>query len=60
MEILSIVAKCGANVTGVLHERSAEGSDIIGCYVTVDIETRNFAHIKEIKEELKANGFKLI
>ena len=60
VEILSIVAKCGANVTSVLHERSAEGADINDCYVKIDIETRNFAHIKEIKDELKANGFKLL
>lgn len=60
VEILSIVSKCGANVNGVLHERKTEGSAINGCYVTLDIETRNFEHIKQIKEELKANGFKLL
>ena len=60
VEILSIVAKCGANVTSVVHERSDEGSAVNGCYVKLDIETRNFEHIKEIKNELKANGFKLI
>ena len=60
VEILSIVSKCGANITGVLHERSSEGSDINGCYVKLDIETRNFEHINEIKNQLKANGFKLI
>ena len=60
VEILSIVAKCGGNITGVLHERSDEGTDINDCYVTLDIETRNFAHIREIKDELKANGFKLL
>ena len=60
VEILSIVAKCGANVTSVLHERSDEGSAVNGCYVKLDIETRNFEHIKEIKNELKTNGFKLI
>ena len=60
VEILSIVAKCGANVTGVLHERTAEGSDVNGCFVKLDIETRNFEHIKEIKNELKNKGFKLI
>ena len=60
VEILSIVAKCGANVTSVLHERSDEGSAVNGCYVKLDIETRNFEHIKEIKNELKTNGFKLL
>ena len=60
VEILAIVAKCGANVTSVLHERSDEGSAVNGCYVKLDIETRNFEHIKQIKNELKANGFKLL
>ena len=60
VEILSIVAKCGANVTSVIHERSDEGSAVNGCYVKLDIETRNFEHIKEIKNELKTKGFKLI
>ena len=60
VEILSIVARCGGNITSVLHERSDEGSAVNGCYVKLDIETRNFSHIKQIREELKANGFKLL
>lgn len=60
VEILSIIAKCGANVNSVIHERSDEGSAVNGCYVKLNIETRNFEHIKEIKEKLKLNGFKLI
>lgn len=60
VEILSIVSKCGANITGVVHERASEGTDINECYVKLDIETRNFEHIKEIKNQLKANGFKLL
>lgn len=60
VEVSSIIAACGGNVTGVLHERSNEGSAINGCYLRIDIETRNFGHIKEIKDQLKAHGFKLI
>lgn len=60
VEVSSIIADCGGNVTGVLHERSNEGSAINGCYLRIDIETRNFGHIKEIKEKLKEHGFKLI
>lgn len=59
-EVSSIIAQCGGNVTGVLHERSNEGSDINGCYLTLNIETRNFEHIKTIKTELTKHGFKLI
>ncbi len=60
VEVSSIIAECGGNVTGVLHERSNEGSDINGCYLKIDIETRNFEHIKEIKNKLNEHGFKLI
>jgi threonine dehydratase len=60
LEVSSIIAKCGGNVTAVLHERSNEGSDINGCYLKLSIETRNFEHIKEIRDALTAHGFKLI
>lgn len=60
VDVSKIIAKCGGNVTGVLHERSNEGSAINGCYLRIQIETRNFEHIQQIKNELKAKGFKLI
>ncbi len=60
VEVSSVIAGCGGNVTGVLHERSNEGSDINGCYLRIQIETRNFDHINKIKKELKARGFKLV
>ena len=60
VEVSSIIAACGGNVTGVLHERSNEGSDINGCYLRLQIETRNFEHIETIKNQLKEHGFKLI
>ncbi len=60
VDVSKIIAKCGGNVTGVLHERSNEGSAINGCYLRIQIETRNFEHIQKIKNELKAKGFKLI
>ena len=54
------VAECGGNVTAVLHERSNEGTAINGCYLKLQIETRNFEHIKEIKAKLIENGFKVL
>lgn len=60
VDVSKIIAKCGGNVTGVLHERSNEGSAINGCYLRIQIETRNFEHIQKIKNELKAKGLKLI
>ncbi len=57
--VSKIIAGCGANVTGVHHEHGAEGSSVIGCYLRIDMETRDFAHIAEIKKKLKEAGFRL-
>lgn len=58
--VSAIIAGCGGNVIGVLHERSNEGSDVNGCYLRLTIETRDFEHIKQIEDGLKKAGFKLI
>lgn len=60
VEVSSVIAECGGNVTGVLHERSNEGSDINGCYLRISVETKNAEHIRQIKSNLKEKGFKLI
>ncbi len=60
VNVSNIIAKCGGNVTGVLHERSGEGSAINDCYLKLQVETRNFEHIKEIKNSLKNAGFMLL
>ncbi len=55
-----IIADLGGNVTSVHHERANEGSDVNGCYLRIVLETRNYAHIEEIKKALRDYGFKLI
>ena len=35
------------------------GSEVIGCYLRIDMETRDFAQINEIKKALTGAGFKL-
>ena len=55
-----IIADLGGNVTSVHHERANEGSDVNGCYLRIILETRNFAHIQEIKNALTDYGFKLL
>lgn len=59
-KVTSIISKCGANLTSVLHDRSTEGTSINGCYISVSLETKNFQHINEIKRELLTQGFKLL
>ncbi len=55
-----IIADLGGNVTSVHHERANEGSDVNGCYLRIILETRNHAHIEEIKRALKDYGFKIV
>ena len=58
--VSEIIAKCGGNVTAVLHERTNEGTAINGCYLKLQIETKDFNHIKYIKDSLTNAGFKVL
>lgn len=55
-----IIADLGGNVISIHHERANEGSAVNGCYLRIVLETRNYAHIEQIKNEIRANGFKII
>ena len=57
--VSQIIAKYGANVVGVHHEHANAGSEVIGCYLRIDMETRNFEHIQEIRRALSEAGFKI-
>ncbi len=57
--VSEIIAECGGNVTAVLHERTGDGTAINGCYLKLQIETKDFGHIKLIRDTLKSNGFKV-
>ena len=59
-DVSRIIADLGGNVTSVHHERANEGSDVNGCYLRILLETRNYAHIEQIKKALTDFGFKLL
>lgn len=59
-EVTNVIASLGGNVTTVHHERSNCGLGINGCYLRVELETRNHEHIEQIRQGLKNVGFKLI
>jgi threonine dehydratase len=58
--VSSIIAQCGGNVISVLHERSNEGSAVNGCYLRIQIETKDFEQIDLIEKKLKDAGFRVI
>lgn len=60
LDVARIIAEHGGNVTSIHHERATEGSDVNGCYLRVNMETRNYEHKDKIKNALLEAGFKLI
>lgn len=60
MGVSKAIAQCRGNIIGVFYERANEGSDINGCFLKIDLETRNFKHLEEIINVLKKEGFKIV
>jgi threonine dehydratase len=61
LELVShIIAAQGGNVVGVHHERTNANTDINGCFLHVNLETRNLEHTNSIKQALKDAGLKLL
>ena len=55
--VSSIIARLGANIISIEHERVNYSSNINECYIRVTLETKNFEHIEAIKKELIDKGF---
>ncbi len=60
LQLLEIVAGTGANIVNVNHARESYDSDVGACIVTMVLETRDHAHIREIREKLTARAYYLI
>lgn len=58
-DISRIIADCGGNVTGVHYEKGQTLS-INGCFLRIELETRNFEHVQEIKNAIVSEGFILV
>ena len=58
-DISRIIADCGGNVTGVHYEKGNTES-INGCFLRIEMETKNYDHVNLITESLKKEGFKIV
>ena len=58
-EISRIIADCGGNVTGVNKEKGNTES-VNGCFLRIEMETRDFEHVNLITKTLRDEGFKLV
>ena len=58
-DISRIIADCGGNVTGVHYEKG-ETESINGCFLRIEMETRDYDHVNLIMNSLRNEGFKII
>ena len=58
--VSEIVASAGGNVVAVYHDRADLDTDITACYLRLVLETRDHAHVEEIKQALSKAGYRLI
>ena len=58
--VTSIIARMGANVISVHHDRAGKATDNNACYLQVVLETRNQEHIDNILQELIKSGYHVI
>ena len=60
VDVATIIASCGANVTGVHYGHSDPDTAVTSCVLTLEIETRDFEQLAEVRQTLKDKGFNLI
>ncbi len=58
-DISRIIADCGGNVTGVHYEKGNTES-VTGCFIRIEMETRDFEHVNLITQSLRDEGFKIV
>ena len=58
-DISRSIADCGGNVTGVHYEKG-DTESINGCFLRIEMETRDFDHVHLITQTLRDEGFKII
>ncbi len=59
-KVCNIIGDIGGNILSVQHERTSSSTNINGCRLHIEMETRNADHIKEIKKGLREGGFEVI
>lgn len=55
--VLGVVADQGGNVISVTHERTNVTTEINGCSIRLELETRDTAHIEQLRQALRDKGY---
>lgn len=59
-QVSEIISSYGGNVVGVHHDRADANMAINSCYLRITMETRDHQQVEEIRQALKAAGFRLM
>ena len=59
-DMSAIIARVGANIVSVNYEHAEKGSDINSCIIRIELETKDRAHIKEVRAALSEAGFRIL
>lgn len=60
VQVSKLIADLGANVTGVLHERTNTFIDVNSCVLRITMETRDQEHIDKIIQAIKKHHFHIL
>ncbi|MDE6134279.1 MAG: threonine ammonia-lyase [Muribaculaceae bacterium] len=58
--VCSVIGSMGGNIISVTHERINVSTDINGCSIRIELETRDRQHIEQIRQALAAEGYKVM
>lgn len=58
--VCNVVAEQGGNVISVSHERINTSTQINGCTIRMELETRDVDHIDALRKALNAAGYKVL
>lgn len=56
-QLLQVIADAGANILSIDHARAVPCAEVGACLVTLALETRDWAHIRRIQDDLRATGY---
>ena len=60
VKVSSVIARLGANILSVHHDRTANRREVNACILHITAETKNAHHVELIKEELSKEGLKIL
>lgn len=58
--VSQVISECGANVIQVSHGHGDPNTPVTSCVLTIGMETRDFAQIRQIRQRLEMEGFRIV